>query len=397
MNFIEDAQIIIPALTKISITVYDNDEHTLEEFENKFSFLPDIQPLYTQKGFLTFFEKRKDSEVYTVADALNTHSIILRLNDRWVIIGPYVLDNWNENVAKKLLKKYQMVDKIQKFKAYQYSLPIIKQKYAEDIAELLLSNTVGSHIDNPVHIDMTSQKAEELGKQTPEVYEDFELVNRRYTFETQIKDLVKHGDAVRLFKLLEDNQDLEVGIKFLSDSTSDKIAAAFAIRVLVRQASIEAGLTPVFVDALSQEYAQKMHKATNEEQLKNLMRQYIMAFCYAVKENQRSDYSIYVKRVLQYIELQLNQQITLEELCKLNNITQSYLSKLFHKETGKTVKQYIMQSRCQRAADLLENSNMSIQEISHYVGYDDTNYFSRIFKKIMNTTPQEYRKSKMCY
>jgi AraC-like DNA-binding protein len=395
MGFVEDAKIIIPFLTHISITVYDGDDQTLEEFEKNFCFLTNIQPLYTQNGLRTFWKQRKDNEIYYITDALDTHAIILKLDEQMVIVGPYLLNKWNDNISKKILKKCGVtLDMLQNYKEYHYGLPVISQKYAEDVAELLINNTIGGHVSNPVYIDMASQKAEELVKQTPEICESFDSVNRRYTFEAQFKNLIRQGEAVEVFRLLENNHDLEAGLRFLSDSISDKIAGACVFRVLVRQAAIEAGLMPVFVDTLSQEYAQQMHRATSEEQLNNLMRQYIIAFCYAIRKNRRNNYSVYVKRALQYIELQLNQQITVDELCRLNNITRPYFSQLFHNETGKTVKQYITQSRCERAIDLLENSNMPIQEISHYIGYDDTNYFSRVFKKVMKTTPQDYRRAR---
>jgi AraC-like DNA-binding protein len=398
MGFLEDAKIIISFLNKISISIYDGDNQTLKEFEKNYCFLSDVQPLYTQNGLIGFWKQRNDNEIYYITDALNTHTIFLKLGEQSVIIGPYVLNKWNENTSKKLLKKCGVpLDMLQNYKEYQYSLPLITQKYAEDIAQLLISNTIGGHVGNVIHIDMVSQKAEELIKQTPEICENFESVNRRYAFEAQFKNLIKQGDAVKAFQLLEDNHYLEAGLRFISDSIYDKIAGVCVFRVLVRQAAIEEGLTPVFVDALSQEYAQQMHKATSEEQLKDLLRRYIIAFCYAIRKNQKNNYSVYVKRALQYIELQLNQQITMDDLCRLNNITKPYFSQLFHNETGKTVKQYIMISRCERAADLLENSNIPIQEISHFIGYDDTNYFSRVFKKVMNTTPQDYRKEKLHY
>ena len=57
--------------------------------------------------------------------------------------------------------------------------------------------------------------------------------------------------------------------------------------------------------------------------------------------------------------------------------------RLFGKETGKTVNQYIMQLRCERVAELLQNSQLLVQEISSYVGYEDNNYFAKVFKNVM--------------
>ena len=54
---------------------------------------------------------------------------------------------------------------------------------------------------------------------------------------------------------------------------------------------------------------------------------------------------------------------------------------------------YIAKKRCEKAALMLKETALQIQEISAYVGYPDNNYFIKVFKKMYNTTPSEYRKS----
>lgn len=95
---------------------------------------------------------------------------------------------------------------------------------------------------------------------------------------------------------------------------------------------------------------------------------------------------------MQYITLHLSEEIPVETLCQLSGISRRYFVELFGRETGQTVKQYISHARCRRAAELLANSSLQIQEISHYVGYEDNNYFAKVFKQVMGMTPQEYRR-----
>lgn len=68
------------------------------------------------------------------------------------------------------------------------------------------------------------------------------------------------------------------------------------------------------------------------------------------------------------------------------------LSKKFKKETGLTFGSYIAKKRCEKAALLLKETALQVQEISNYVGYPDNNYFIKVFKKMYNMTPSEYRK-----
>ena len=59
-----------------------------------------------------------------------------------------------------------------------------------------------------------------------------------------------------------------------------------------------------------------------------------------------------------------------------------------------TVKEYLASRRCDIAAQLLIDSQASIQEIAGYVGYPDNNYFSKVFKANTGVTPQEYRRAR---
>jgi YesN/AraC family two-component response regulator len=68
---------------------------------------------------------------------------------------------------------------------------------------------------------------------------------------------------------------------------------------------------------------------------------------------------------------------------------------VFKKETGWTMTEYIALMRCKKAARLLKKTDLPVQEISSYVGYSDNNYFVKVFKKIYDLTPSEYRKTRI--
>ena len=61
---------------------------------------------------------------------------------------------------------------------------------------------------------------------------------------------------------------------------------------------------------------------------------------------------------------------------------------------GKSPNEYIIELRLQFAKSLLDNTNISIKQVSEHVGYNDQYFFSRLFKKHIGISPQEYRKRK---
>ncbi|MBO8433736.1 MAG: PocR ligand-binding domain-containing protein [Tyzzerella sp.] len=94
----------------------------------------------------------------------------------------------------------------------------------------------------------------------------------------------------------------------------------------------------------------------------------------------------------QYIEDNFENNISLNELADYCNVSSSYLSRLFVKETGESFSHYITKTKMDMAKEWLENSDMSISEIGYSLGFNETGYFIRSFKKFVGMTPGVYRK-----
>jgi len=74
------------------------------------------------------------------------------------------------------------------------------------------------------------------------------------------------------------------------------------------------------------------------------------------------------------------------------NITPKYLSEVLQLELGKSAKTFIDEFVMMEAKSLLKQTTMSIQEICHWLGFDDASHFTKSFKKLAKNTPTEYRK-----
>lgn len=98
-----------------------------------------------------------------------------------------------------------------------------------------------------------------------------------------------------------------------------------------------------------------------------------------------------VAKLTHYINENYNKRLTLENSAHMLGIDRSYLSKLFHSNTGFTFKNYLSIIRIKRAKELLVETNKSITTIAYECGFDDSNYFSTVFKKSEKIPPLEYR------
>lgn len=100
-----------------------------------------------------------------------------------------------------------------------------------------------------------------------------------------------------------------------------------------------------------------------------------------------------VKTIIDYMEENYQEKISLEGIASNMYLSPIYISKLFKEETGESPIHYLIQIRLQKSIQLMkEHPEYSIKKIAQEVGYDDAYYFSKIFKKHMSQSPKDYRK-----
>ena len=99
-----------------------------------------------------------------------------------------------------------------------------------------------------------------------------------------------------------------------------------------------------------------------------------------------------VKTIYQYINDNKGEQITLSNMAEKTHVSEGYLSRLFKEETGQNFTKFILGLKMGWAKELLEETNISVMEITHELGYNDSGYFIKRFKKREGMTPLSYRK-----
>lgn len=100
-----------------------------------------------------------------------------------------------------------------------------------------------------------------------------------------------------------------------------------------------------------------------------------------------------LRPVISYIEEHFGEKIYIETLADMITVSPDYFTKMFKDSIGKTPIDYINGIRINRALALLSGSDTPINEIAESIGFSNTNYFHKIFKQYMNTSPLAYRKN----
>ena len=101
-----------------------------------------------------------------------------------------------------------------------------------------------------------------------------------------------------------------------------------------------------------------------------------------------------IHKVTEVMQTDFANYYTNEDYAKICRLSLYHFIRRFKKETGLTPLQYKTKIIIEKAMDLLSNTNLNITEISQILGFEDSLYFSRVFKKEMGIAPREYMKNR---
>lgn len=101
-----------------------------------------------------------------------------------------------------------------------------------------------------------------------------------------------------------------------------------------------------------------------------------------------------IDTAVSYIRKNLSKNISRAEVAELVHLNEEYFSRLFRQETGDTFKDFVLLEKMKAAKKLLAETHLSVSIVASKVGYDNFSHFSKMFKKMTEVTPQEYRKDR---
>lgn len=108
-------------------------------------------------------------------------------------------------------------------------------------------------------------------------------------------------------------------------------------------------------------------------------------------EEKENKYSKSIKKAMEYIELNYKEHISLSNISKYVYLSSEYFSRLFKEEVGENFSTYLTIYRMKKAEFLIKNTDMKISQISNEVGYTNSGYFSKTYKKYKGVSPDEDR------
>ena len=227
-----------------------------------------------------------------------------------------------------------------------------------------------------------------------------EFLHREYEFfraplapEMEFYETIRSGNIRKVRRLLAEPFHQKKGLGVLSEDPLQNLKYHFTITVaLVARFCISGGLSQSESYSLSDYYIRQADEAGSAEEISDIHNE--MCLHYARQMSALQTGAVTSKAVstcIDYIYDHLHTRITLNHLASVTNLSAPYLSRLFKKETGYPVSDYILRKKLETAKSMLSSSDYSIAEISASLAFPSQSYFTNVLKKDTGLTPKEYR------
>lgn len=224
---------------------------------------------------------------------------------------------------------------------------------------------------------------------------DLDSVTTRYDYELEVMKAVSTGDLAWVEDLNRRWPKLSAHWNFAYRNPSDPLRVEknnmVIYNTVLRIAAREGGVPPLYIHIISEKYALQIEKAGSMEELgPDLHAAMTTEYADTVHRLSVNGHSKKMVAILEYISANIRCELSRSSIADAFHISSSHLSQIFKEEMGTSIVQYIQQQRIDLAIYYFELGETNISEVANMVGYGDSSYFTRVFRKVKGVSPSAY-------
>lgn len=217
------------------------------------------------------------------------------------------------------------------------------------------------------------------------------VLEKRYAAEEMLLEAVYEGNTALAMNVTSGVDALVKMGPRLPDELRDRKNQLITLNTLLRKEAQRACVHPWHIDRLSNSNVVKIEQIEMAGQLEGLIRQIVKSYCELVQKHSLRGYSLLTRKIINAVDADLTQDLSLKAFAEQLNVNASYLSGLFKNDVGETLTDYVTARRMHQARKLLRTTTLSVQDVAGRVGVPDVHYFNRLFKRSSEMSPREYR------
>ena len=223
-------------------------------------------------------------------------------------------------------------------------------------------------------------------------YRTQQFYHSPYLIEQEISHCISIGDAKSALHILAEinrRPRARLAGSVLRSLKNSMIGSC----TFMARAAIAGGVDPDDAFTLSDTYIQRAELCRDMKELQSLEKQMVLGYTEAVNNTRTDRYSLQIGNAISYINTHLCDPITVPEIAANVFLNANYLSGLFKKEIGMTIREYITRRRIEEASYFVRNGKEQFADIAAFYQFCSQSHFVKCFRQVMGVTPGEYRKT----
>lgn len=386
------------SLTNLDVKLIDQDENTLLELDSL------TMPASLQKTDVKYFkmadtlQKHPPTSYYYYTNTYGLDYITTGIwrNDIYygaIIVGPFVAAIPNDAFISNVISKNNLpVSEHKSLLEFYKSLTIVNSSTANSIGATLVNLSSHTYLKSQLITSSSLNPTRNKEKLKDRIVNSIDIIEFRYKREKVLMDAIARGDKEELKKLTGGLTDAYLDKRIPESPIRGVKNLLIVLNTLCRIAAKNGGVHPIYIHNISEKFAILIERAPNLPYLNDLNKIMLEEYCDLVKEYSTRKYSAIVQKAVNHIKLHFESPLTLQGIAETIPVNASHLSRKFKEDTGMSLIDFINLNRIEAAKVYLQNNTSSITEIAFIVGFNDVNYFSRVFKKMTDLTPSQYRR-----
>lgn len=330
--------------------------------------------------------------VYEIDTYLGICFSALQLHERdgFVVLGPYVpAESGHFSPEPELLKRRIPAMERENILSFYDQLPILSHDKLYAVLSMLEFELYGTTLAEAFE----QQKVGEEDAPSCPIFSDdllrvqAEVLVERYAKENEILDRVLRGEKIG------DQLYGTIDLHRIRDPVRNAKNFLIILNSLLRKNLERAKIHPFYIDRISTRWALRIEEIKSMDAVDKTVREMLESYSSLVRRFSQANYTHHVRAAISYLQFHLAESdLSLKKLAKELGINASYLSHQFNQETGKHLTEYLAGMRVEEAKRLLRSyDTMTVSQVAAAVGYNDVNYFSRVFRRYTGKTPSEFR------
>nr|WP_321291720.1 AraC family transcriptional regulator [uncultured Trichococcus sp.] len=312
-----------------------------------------------------------------------------------IIVGPFLSNIPDELFISYVMDKNNLsLGKKHQTSQYYKSLKVLSSPEYSSLGSLIVTlatnNFINAHSVSSTDTNFILNDNKTTDVDNEQVYSKIEL---RYSLEKKLMNAVEKGFEEESLNILK---SYPIGIYEgpSRNSLRSRKNIAFGLNTVLKLSAERGGVSPIYIHNVFDKFSILIEKLSTVTEIDTLQKKMISEYCDMIRKLSSAGHSPTIRKAIDYINLNFSTELSLDIIADTIQKSPFYLSRQFKKEMNLSIVEYINRKRVEESKFLIKQNNQSITDIALIVGFQNHNYFCKVFKRMTGLTPKEYLNKK---